>query len=193
MLKFTGEIHRVTDMHPSGNGDAYGSNWKSGVSFEYSSKETPHQNSLIETASTLIAARSRSLIDAANVPKIGRYWLLPEAANAVMKLDWLEIVTIDHMTKTQIEHFVMQIPKFAKYLHTWGEAGRVKSGKDGKLGDRGITMIMVGYANHHECDVYQMLNLGTGRITETQDIIWLFRIYYKMLTAKQPVVSLQRP
>ena len=56
----------------------------------------------------------------------------------------------------------MQMPKFAKYLCTWGEAGKVKSGKDGKLGDRGITMMMVGYATHHEGDMYRVLNLETG-------------------------------
>ena len=76
------------------------------------------------------------------------------------KLDWLQSVIIDDVTKTRIEHYGMQMPKFAKNLRTWGEAGTVKSGKDGKLGDRRITMMMVGYTKHHEGD--GMLNLETG-------------------------------
>ena len=71
------------------------------------------------------------------------------------------------VTKTRIELYSLEMLKFAKYLHTWGEAGTVESGKDGKLGDPGITIMMVGYVNHHEGDVYRRTNLETGRITET--------------------------
>ena len=89
------------------------------------------------------------------------------------------------------------MPKFTRYLRTWGEAGTVKSGKDGKLGNCGITIMMVGCANHHGGNVYRILNLETGRITETRDIIWLFCMYYKNVnsktTRKLPVVSLQVP
>ena len=105
-----------------------------------------------------------------------RYRLFAEAANTVTQLDWLQSVTIGDVTKTRVEHYGMQVPKFAKYLRTWGEAGTVKSGKVGKLGNRGITMMMVGYANYHEGDVYRMLNLETGRVTETRAIIWLLHV-----------------
>jgi hypothetical protein len=163
--------------------------------FEYTAKETPQQNSLAETAFTTVSARARALLNAANVPMKERYRLFPEAANTVTKLDWLQGVTIDDVTKTRVEWYGKAIPKFAKHLRTWGEAGTVKSGKDGKLGDRGITMIMVGYANHHDGDVYRMLNLDTYRITETRDVIWLFRMYYEIsnseTTKKLPVVSLE--
>ena len=53
------------------------------------------------------------------------------------KLDWLQSVTINDVTKTHIEHYGMEMPRFTKYLRTWGEAGTVKSGKNGKLGDHG--------------------------------------------------------
>ena len=58
-------------------------------------------------------------------------------------------------------------------------------------------MMMVGYANHHKGSVYQMLNLKTGRVTETRDIIWLFRMYDEITnietTKKLPIVSLHVP
>jgi hypothetical protein len=95
---------------------------------------------------------------------------------------------------TQIKHYGKPIPKFARYLRTWGEAGTVKIGKDGKTGDRGATMIMVGYANNHVGDVFRMLNFNTGRITETRDIIWLQRLYFEHKrsdkTDKLPVVCI---
>ncbi len=42
-----------------------------------------------------------------------------------------------------------KIHKFVKHLRTFGEAGIVKYGKDGKVGDRGITMVFVGCADGH--------------------------------------------
>ena len=67
-------------------------------------KETPQQNSLAETAFTTIAARSRAAMNADNVPMTGRHRLFSEAENTVTKLDWLQSVTIDDVTKTRIEH-----------------------------------------------------------------------------------------
>ena len=136
-------------------------------------------------------------MNAASVPMTERFQLFPEAANTLTKLDWLQSMTINDLTKTCIEHHDMQMPKFTKYLRTWGEAVTVKSGKDGKLCDRGITTMVVGHVDHHEEDVYRMLNLETGQITETQDIIWIFRMYYKCENSKTihklPIVSLRVP
>ena len=36
-------------------------------------------------------------------------------------------------------------PKWACNLHTWGEAGVVKVGKNAKTGDHGTTMMFMGY------------------------------------------------
>ena len=134
-------------------------------------------------------------MNAANVPMKERFRLFPKAANTVTKLDWLQGVRINDVTKTRVEWYGKAVPKFAKHLRTWGEAGTVKSGKDGKLGDCGITMLMVGYANHHDGDVYRMLNLDTGRIMETRYVIWIFRMLYEIsnseMTKKLPVMSLE--
>jgi hypothetical protein len=52
------------------------------------------------------------------------------------KLDWSKLITINKVKKTRIEHYGLPLPKFAKYLRTWGEAGIMKTGKDGKSGTR---------------------------------------------------------
>ena len=51
-------------------------------------------------------------------------------------------------------------------------------GKGGKLGDRGVTMIFVGFANKHGPDVYIMLNPHTCRTTNSRDVLWLNHMYY---------------
>ena len=71
------------------------------------------------------------------------------------------------------EHFHGKKPMYAKNLHTWGEAGTVKIGKNGKIGDHGITMIFVGYSENHPYDCYRMYNPETSYVHNTRDIIWL--------------------
>ena len=110
------------------------------------------------------------MIAVANVPMVECYKLFQEAANTATKIDWLTIITIKNVQQTRIKHYGQDIPSWSGFLRTWGEAGTVKWGKDGKLGDRGITMMFVGYANNHARDVYRMLNPSTWQITQTRDI-----------------------
>jgi hypothetical protein len=60
------------------------------------------------------------------------------------KLDWLKLIAIKGIKKTRIEHYGLPIPRFAQYLRNWGEAGNVKTGKDGKMGDHEVTCMFVG-------------------------------------------------
>jgi hypothetical protein len=92
------------------------------------------------------------MLNAANVPQEQRYKLFSECAMTMTKLDWLNIVEIDGVIKTPIEYFGYGVPKFAQYLHTWGEAGTIKTGKVGKTGDCRATCLFIGYANNHEVD-----------------------------------------
>ena len=39
-------------------------------------------------------------------------------------------------------------------MRTFGEAGTVRTGNDGKVGDRGVTTMMVGYADKQEGNCY---------------------------------------
>ena len=74
--------------------------------------------------------------------------------------------------KTQYEHAGHNIPKFIKYLRTFSEAGIVKDKKDGKDGNRGITMLFMGYADGQAGNCCRMYNPVTSQVCETQDIIW---------------------
>ena len=94
-------------------------------------------------------------------------------------MDYLTVIDINGVSKTRIEHYGKEIPNWAKHLHKWGEAGTVKTGKDGKIGDRGVTCIFIGYANNHEGNVFRMCNEKTSRVTETRDVIFLQRMYFQ--------------
>ncbi len=65
-----------------------------------------------------------------------------------------------------------------KHLRIFGEAGIVKNMKDGKVGDRGITMLFVGYSSGHADNCYRMYNPVTSRVCESRDIIWMGRMYF---------------
>jgi hypothetical protein len=58
-------------------------------------------------------------------------------------------VTVNGETKTRWEHASHTIPLWVKCLWTFCEAGTVKEGKKGKVLDRGITMMFIGYDNEH--------------------------------------------
>jgi hypothetical protein len=51
----------------------------------------------------------------------------------------------------------------------FGEAGTVKNGKKGKVLDRGVTMMFVGYDNYHSGNCYKMYNPVTSRVVITRD------------------------
>jgi hypothetical protein len=154
--------------------------YKMNLKFEFTARNTPQQNHLSELGFTVLYNRGRSMMHRANIPKEVRYKVFPKVFETATLLDGLTICTIDGETKTRVEHFTNELPKFAKHLRTWGEAGTVtiKKKMQPKLIDRGVTCMFVGYAADHEGDCYIMWNPATKRVYTTRDIIWLNRFFY---------------
>jgi hypothetical protein len=97
-------------------------------------------------------------------------------------------------SKARWDHAGHKLPVWVKSLCTFGEAGTVKERKKGKVLDRGISMMFVGYDNYHCGNCYRMYKPITSRIVITRDAIWLGRMYYMRhvshnLDKKIPVVS----
>ena len=63
-----------------------------------------------------------------------------------MRLHGLIVVEIKGKIATHDMHMSGAIPMWSKKLWVWGEAGVIAEGKDSKTGDRGATMMFVGYA-----------------------------------------------
>ena len=111
------------------------------------------------------------MVTAANVPMVVRYCLFEEAANHSTKLDLLTDMKFGREKKIRTEHYGMSIPAWINNLQTWREADTTKISKNGKIGDRGVTMTFVGFVNKHGTDMYRMLNPHTRRTTNNRAVI----------------------
>ncbi len=136
------------------------------------------QNSYAELAFTVIVAKARAMMNVAHIPKDEYFNFWSETVKTVTALDNLIPVTWKGETKTCYEHSGNEIPKFIKYLRTYGEAGIVKDKKDRKVGNRGITMMLVGYADGHAGNCFRMYKPVPAQVCETQDKIWCGRMYF---------------
>ena len=154
--------------------------WQLNLTYEFTSSKTPQQNSLVEVQLATIAGRARAMLNQANVPLKIRIRLSNEVLSYATKLG--NIVVDKGQTKTRYERFGLENPKWAsnpKEIWKFGEAAVVKRGKNGKLGDRGVVMIHVGYADDHASDCHRMFNPATGKVSETRDVIRLYRWFYQ--------------
>jgi hypothetical protein len=141
---------------------AHSKDWKHETFFENMARKTPQQNSYAELAFMLLAVKARAMLSAAQVPKDERHKLWGETVMTVIALDNLIPVTWKEETKTRYEHAGYNILKFVKHLRTFGKARIVKNMKDGKVSDRGITMMFVGYSSMHAGNCYRMYNPVTS-------------------------------
>jgi hypothetical protein len=114
--------------------------WKLQAKIDYIAADTPQQDALAELKCTYFSAKARAAMHDAGVPRERRWEFSPEVILTMTKLDWLKLVTINWVRKTRMEHCNLPIPRFAKYLHTLGEAETVKTGMDRKAGDRGVCL-----------------------------------------------------
>jgi hypothetical protein len=163
--------------------------WKLPVKMEFTAAYTPQKNALVEVKFTYLASKARAAMHAAEVPRNRRIEFFSEVIMTMTTLDWLKLITVNKVKKTRIEHYGLPLPNFTRYLRTWGEAGIIKTGKDRKIRDRGVTGMFVGYASNHEGNCYRMWNPKTKKIYETRDIVFLERMFFG--TPTKPVHNIQ--
>jgi hypothetical protein len=153
--------------------------WNIKAEMECTSRSTPQQNNLVEINFATIGGRARAMCNYANMPDDIRVKVSNEALSHSTDLG--NLVVDKGQTKTRYERIGLPIPKWAtkSTIRVFGEAGIVKQGKNGKLGDRGVPMVFVGYPKDHASDSYRMWNPATGKCNEVRDVIWLHRMYYQ--------------
>ena len=157
---------------------AASADWKLTHKNKFTSRNTPQQNGIVEVQFATIAGRGRAMCNHANIPEEVRIKIANEALSHSTSLGTL--VVDKGQTKTRNERIGLSNPKWANTkIRTFGQAGVVTRGKNGKLGDRGIPMMFVGYPINHASDSYRMYNPKTSKISEVRDVIWLKRMYYQ--------------
>ena len=157
-----------------------GSTYNLGIEFEYTARNTPQQNHLVELKFPAIAGRGRAMMNRAHIPKLERYLLFRHTAITATKLDWLVLIKMNGVTKMRSEHWCGEVPKFARHLRMWGEAGTVtiKGKMNPKPKNRGVHCMFVGYSSGHDGDCYDMWDPSTRRIHQSRDVTWLKRMFY---------------
>jgi hypothetical protein len=143
--------------------------WKMNPKIEFTPRDTPQYNHLVEIGFPTIQKQATALMNEANIPKAKRYKVWYKAYGTATKLDGLVPVEINGKTQTRDEHFYGKNPAFAKHLRTWGEAGvvKLKEKTQPKLDNHGKTCMFVGYPDNHPGDTYEMLDWETKGVHTT--------------------------
>ena len=136
------------------------------LDFEFTSHDTPQHNSLAELAFPYLAGKARAMMGAARVPGDIKSKVALEAIACATQLDGLVVVDVKGKPTTRDAHMFGVNPSWSSKLHVWGEAGVVAEGKDGKTGDRGVTMMFVGYVDR-ESDSVWMWDMRTSHAIVT--------------------------
>jgi hypothetical protein len=155
--------------------------WKMGnIRFEYTARDTPQANCLVEIGFNTLYNRARAMLHYANVPWSIRGLVAKDCIKTATLLDSLLSIKLGDKTATRWEHYYGEKPKFGPYLKIWGMAGVVKTKMVGtpKLQDRGKVCMFIGYAENHHVDTYRMFCGRNKTIYTTRDVKWLDRMYY---------------
>ena len=152
-----------------------------GIEFEYTAKNTPQQNAIVERSFSTLWGMIRATMRRCGLNKNKRLKnkLWAECANIVTQV--INVLVDNPKDKSSHEKFYGVLPNWCKVskLQAFGQICVVtrKNKIQGKLEDRGAIGMMVGYANQHAAGTYRVYMIRTCRVIETRDVFWL-DIYY---------------
>ena len=144
---------------------------KHGMQLEYTAPYTPQFNGVVERRIAVLLNGARAFLYAANLTEEYRKKLWAEAVNCTE--DVRNSMATSGNTKSPNKLFFGKKPSFLKYLVEFGRIGYVTRRDTkikGKLAERAIKCIMVGYARNHSGDVYRLYNPSTKRILLSRGI-----------------------
>ena len=142
------------------------------VELEYTAPHTPQMNGVCERRIAVNLNGARAFLYASNFNE------------SMRKLLWAEAVYYTEQVRNAMSTSTSKVsadvkfwgkhPNFLKKMVEFGRIAYVtkRDKMIGKLDQRGVKMIMVGYAEGHSSDVYRMYNPGTKRVILTRDVTW---------------------
>ena len=127
-----------------------------GIKCEYTARETPQQNEMVEHAFATLYGRARAMMINAGLEKIKRETLWAKCVATATKLNNLLVKA--SKKKNPYELFYGEENPIKKHLKIFGEIGIVTKSNTSKirskLSDRGVPCIFLGYAKDHAPNVY---------------------------------------
>ena len=157
------------------------------VEFEFTPRDSPEYNGKIERKFAVLYGRIRAVLNAAYLTQKLRNRLWGEAAMTVTDIENL-LVSRGHTEPSFREFFNKDLPR-AAHMRQFGEMGIIKVGKDikGKLNNRGIPVMYLGRARHHNADTHRFLNIASELVMVSRDVIWLNQVYGQYKGLHKPV------
>ena len=166
---------------------------KRGIEFEYTPRDSPQYNGKVERKFATLWNRVRSDLNAAKLSKDLRHGIWTECAKHATDVENIIVTPKKSQAGPSYMQFYGRDWKGVKHLHQFGEMAVIKTGmkSQGKLRNKGTTMMYCGRANNHGEDVHRFLNLKTNRIIITRDVQWLKQVYgdWKGLTRANETIS----
>ena len=162
-----------------------------GVTFEYTAQNTPQQNGKVKRTFATLYSRMRAMMEAAGFEYDRQLELWRKAASTATKLS--NIMVTKSTEKSHHKRFFGIKPKIVDNLRTFGDLLVVTANPGptikGKIEDRGILCVFLGYAAGHDGKTYRMLNLKTRKVLLTRDVKWLHKFYAQKKNTVSQVYS----
>jgi hypothetical protein len=145
---------------------------KHGIVMEKTAPDTPQQNGVMERRITLIRQRAHAQL-AAGLDELTRGLLWAASVDMANVLENITATTKSAMSAH--EQYTGESSKLYPYLVEFGRIGIValRQKFKSKWKEKGIKMIMVGYAADCSADTYRMYNLKTKHIIRSRNVKWL--------------------
>ena len=149
------------------------------ILFEFTARETPQHNGIVERAYQTLYNRVRAMLNTAGFNEGLRNSMWAECARTATDLENVTVKIGNEKSPHELMFGTQS--KIVLNLRIFGEVGVVKNVYSGHLGsklhNKGITMIFMGYCHNHSSNTMRMYNVQTRHVVFTRDVVWLNMTY----------------
>ena len=157
------------------------------IQFEFTSPNTPKQNSRVERKFTVLYDYIRTMTTAAKVPLDLKYTLWAEAA--AHATDVINGLCSPTNTKPPYRAFYGIDPPYFPYLKPFGMVAIIASNKKlkSKLANRGYMGLYLGRVRDHTVDTYRFYNMATRSVLLSRSVKFTNLMYSEYIPQTIPV------
>ncbi|CAM9889349.1 unnamed protein product, partial [Chrysoparadoxa australica] len=148
---------------------------KHGVELEYTPRNTPQYNGVVERGFATVRRKAVALLETAGLSENLHKKLWAEAASTATLLTNISPTAANKDHQNPWKLYYGTKPRFMDHLQTFGHGAYVTATsheRGPKWGQRAVKAIMVGYAEQHPGDTYRFYVLDTARIIVSRDVRW---------------------